>query len=902
MDEAEVCVMKTLSRTGEHPASIVELRAVLSRELSPRRLRVKRTFDGTIDLRILADAFEDVESPIDIVHEKLASAGLTLPERVLTFLKAPAEVDEEEERLLFAPEAIGTPTWGDALLLEPAQPTPGDDRDFRCRVVAFWGLKGGVGRSTALAHVASILGRRLNVLAIDLDLDSPGLVATLADDVVTTDDTRFENLVRKAAEKSKEDDLDDAVRRALRRGKDPHARVDVLGPSHADAGFVQALLGPLAPSALYRGGQPALRRLIRSAIRGSEAEIVLVDARSGYCDESAMTVLDLADGVVLFASPAPTTFVSIEPAIHALERNRRAIGRPRLVHIVAGMMPSGEEARKRILNELGAVLEQARERVSHELGTSEGTSLPADLDILPVDYASRIVENEGRILPGAAEGYRELAERLSPIAAIAPVGLPEPSWVREVLRQAQIPGAQAEHEQFEKLAELFTSTRNLHDFVRHEVCLVLGAKGTGKSYLRRMCQEEKDILIRRSGTKSLENTIFVDGYSQPHQGGMAKPPITRDVLRALDDPKGPTWSHLWSALALGRAIVKMSDSGIEVASLLGDKRRGALAKLAAATSATEVCAATKKLAEEPLGLDDSWEQIDGICGRAGKTLTLLFDDLDVALGESMKEVRRRRQMIEGLLDRTNVSWVSRRHLSAKVFLREDIFRALEVEEEAKYATRRVVLQWNPEEIWRLIIRAFAVASNRFAKHLSTMGVDIDRLEESSEEQRNAALTLIWGERMGEGESNTRVKAWVWGRLHDGRNRMFPRAALWLLRFAVEERRKRIDDKFPLLDPQALRAAVPSVATERLVELEKECTPIEKKRLALLRGFDSYQDERKFLSSLKTAGEAEPRQALEMFDSIGVTERGSRRDGKPTVRIVDLYAFAPKLDINRLGRK
>ncbi|HEX5747455.1 MAG TPA: hypothetical protein VFZ09_14515 [Archangium sp.] len=897
--------MSKVRPTGFPTASISELRKILSEGMQPSRMRIRRTFDGTIDLRILADVLDGVDDPESHVREVLAEAGFELPERTLMFLKAPADIEPEEANLVFSPEPVGTPTWGDALLREPEEEVV-DDRGFECKVVAFWGLKGGVGRSTALAHVSSLLGRRMKVLALDLDLDSPGLVATLSDDLSPDGRPRFEKLVKAAGDgdESSDEKLEEMIAQALRRGKDVNSRVDVLGPLLADAEFVQALLGPLAPASLYRGGQPALRRLLRVAIRASEAEIVLVDTRSGYCDESAMTVLDLADEVAFFASPAPSTFMSMEPAIYALERNRRALGRPKLVHVVAGMMPAGEDARRRIHDELRVVMEHSRAGVNEDLETAADGELPPDIEILPIDYASRIVENEGRLIPGAVEGYRELAERLVPVDVSAPILAPEPGWVREVLREADIPVAQAENEEnFEKLADLFTSTRDLHDFVRHEVCLVLGAKGTGKSYLRRMCLEHKDTLTRRSGTKALENTIFVDGYSQLTPGSTSMPPITRDVLRELDRIKGRDWSHMWSALALGRAIARMRSSGMEIEILRESKRKVSLERLVESTSAQSVRDAVKKLVQEPLVLDEMWESIDRTCSRAGKTLTLLFDDLDVALGESMRDIRRRSDMIEGLLDRTNVSWVSRRHLAAKVFLREDIFRSLNVEEEAKYATRRVVLNWAPEEIWRLVVRAMAVASPRFTKRLAGMGIDRERLEECTEQQRLGALALIWGNRMGEGESNTRSTAWVWGRLHDGANRMFPRAALWLLRFALEQRRKRsLDDKLPLLDPPALRAAIPLVATERLAELKKECAPDERRRIDLLRGFDSYQDEVKFLRALKGAGESDPGEALKSFKTLGIVEAGSRRNGTPTVRIVDLYAFAPELEINRLGRR
>ena len=893
-------------------ASIVELRHVIQDQLRPERLRITRGFDGSIDLRVLSSSFEHVDAPLDLLKEKLRGAGVQLPERTLTMLKAPSELEDGEMDVLFGRTLRGTPVWGDALLLEPSSPLPPDDRNFGQKVVAFWGLKGGVGRSTALAHVATLLGRRQKVLAVDLDLDSPGLVATLAEEVAGESFPRFEELVREAAARLADQEFQEKVFRALRRANDSHPRVQVLGPAAADADFVKSLVGPLAPAALYRSGLSAVRRLLRTAILASEASIVLVDARSGYCDESAMTVLDLADEVVMFVSPAPSTYVSLAPAIEAFERNRQAIGRPRLIHVVAGMMPAGLDARRRILEELVAVMQEARNKVAHELGTPP-EQLPPDItgtSVVTVEYSARIVENEGRILPSASDGYRELADRLSFDAqAIMPRQL-DAGWVSQVLREAKVPVAQAEDEEDPaRLADLFTSTRDLEEFVRQDVCLVLGAKGTGKSYLRRVCLEDPAILAQRSRTRAIENVLFVDGYSQVRHGVSAQPPITSDLLRKLDADLPTSWRDSWSALALGRTLVRLKQAGHSVDLLLGGQVGKAaqltkhLDKLGEARTPAQVLAAVKHLVREPLALDEVWDRVDAHCGREGKTVTLLFDDLDIALGETPQDIRRRGALIQALIERTNNSWIRRRHLASKVFLRQDIFRALELEEEAKYAGRKIELRWAPEEIWRLVIRAMAVASPHFEKLLDEMGIQRAQLEECAEDKREAALALIWGERLGEGEGQTRSTVWAWGRLHDGANRMFPRAALWLLRFALEERQNRgVGDQPPVLDPRSLRAAMPRVAAERLTELKRECTQRERKRLMLLKGFLAYQDEKNFLAKLKGAGEESPGEALKNFKSLGIVESGSRRDGTPTVRIVDLYAFAPDLEIERVGRR
>jgi hypothetical protein len=162
---------------------------------------------------------------------------------------------------------------------------------------------------------------------------------------------------------------------------------------------------------MSRGDRQALRKLVRAAIVAAEADLVLVDARSGYCDESAMAVLDLADEVVMFVSPAPSTFGSLAPAIEALERNRRALGRPRIVHVVAGMLPAGEETRLRVMEQLQGALDDARRAIAVDLETPYA-ELPPNIDVLPIFYSGRVVENEGRVLEDTISMYSGLAERI----------------------------------------------------------------------------------------------------------------------------------------------------------------------------------------------------------------------------------------------------------------------------------------------------------------------------------------------------------------------------------------------------------------------------------------------------------------------------------------------------------
>jgi MinD-like ATPase involved in chromosome partitioning or flagellar assembly len=891
----------TASKTGS--VTPAELRRVLERQLGALKCRIVRLPSGGLDVRALSDRFGQAEDARGILEAALAAESRALPVGSMLWLRAPDDVDDEDQAL-FERVRVTRPTWGDALLWEPRE-SLGDDRGFAgCRVIAFWGIKGGVGRTTALAHVASILGQRRRVLAVDLDLDSPGLVATLCDTGDPDTGGRFDDaLVQAADDRLADEDLASSVGAAIRSARNENgSNVWVLGAAAADEPFVQKLLGPLTPTALYRSSVVPLRRVLRLAIARVSAEYLLIDARSGYCDESAMAVLDLADDVVVFASPARTTFPSISPAIVALERARQCRGRPERVRFVASMLPSDDGIARAIRDDLLTTAEEARADVAGVLET-EPENLPGDVEVLGIEYRPRIVENEGRLMHGIIDGYRDLAERMDPREVPSVVGVVEPSFVASILREVEIPNPQAEDESsLQRLEQLFTVTSKLRDFARHEVTLVLGAKGTGKSFLRRMCVRNRDLLAKRSGMSSLSHTDFLDVYAG-ERANDAAPRIDGAILQQLDAER-PHWASLWSAIALVRITSQKANLGAKLLTMKSSGLVKSLRNALDATLASDITTSLLKLAREP-DLSSAWESLDLACAQSDLTIALVFDQLDIALGTASGKNPRRLAMIKGLLE-TSLIWRDRRHLTAKIFLREDLWNQADMEEKAKYATRSITLVWSPEEIWRLCIRAFAVGSKLFRTHVEQrFGIELERLEESSESQQLSALAVIWGERMGGSESDTYSTSWAYRRLHDGNARLFPRAALWLLHFAVEaERNRGARVELPLLSPDSLRSAMSRVASLRLEELRNEA-PEHRKLLTALKGFVSYWDESKFIASLQRNSKfklKDARAAIEQLVKIGVLERGSRRRGQPTLRIVDLYAFAPELEVNRLGRR
>ncbi|MCE8440704.1 tyrosine-protein kinase family protein [Rhodovulum sulfidophilum] len=178
--------------------------------------------------------------------------------------------------------------------------------------IAFVSIKGGVGRSTALSIAATHLARTgLRVLAVDLDLEAPGLGATL----LKPDELPTYGVV------------DWLVENGL-SGTDGTFRADCIGRSSLLDGISvvpafgsQTLAHPadalakIARASIedMRAGTPvALRDQMQEMLNSFEAtgdyDVVLIDGRAGLHETTAAPVLGLGAKVLLFGINEPQTF------------------------------------------------------------------------------------------------------------------------------------------------------------------------------------------------------------------------------------------------------------------------------------------------------------------------------------------------------------------------------------------------------------------------------------------------------------------------------------------------------------------------------------------------------------------------------------------------------------------
>ena len=180
--------------------------------------------------------------------------------------------------------------------------------------VVFYAMKGGVGRSTAVAACATALaqaGRR--VLVLDLDLESPGLSASLLppdrQPAFGITDWLVEDLV----------DNGDAVSGALSAlcplSGASGGEIRVVPAHGKEPGEYLSKLGRIwMPKFVKDGGRrqvwsERLERLIQELEQEHQPDMVLIDSRAGIDEVASACITDLgASRIYLFALDSPQTW------------------------------------------------------------------------------------------------------------------------------------------------------------------------------------------------------------------------------------------------------------------------------------------------------------------------------------------------------------------------------------------------------------------------------------------------------------------------------------------------------------------------------------------------------------------------------------------------------------------
>ena len=295
-------VVDALAATGPLPESA--LPAYLVRDLYGHiTITVSEALEDDCAVSpVLMDLAERLEKTLGLRARPAGQAVLYVSDRLLNILADTALEIEGFPQIYRAERLMTAAGWW--TVREPG-PAP---HPFRCTLFS---VKGGVGRSTTLAFLARYLAREgLRVLAVDLDLESPGLGTTVleperrarfgvtdwfAEDLVGQGNHILADMLSVPAWAQ---DCDGAVSVVAAHGADPGEYLAKLGRAYVtprDAPWSQRLA-----------------HLLEQLEHTVQPTVTLIESRSGLHDIAAACVTDLNAEVLLFSTGAESAWLDYD--------------------------------------------------------------------------------------------------------------------------------------------------------------------------------------------------------------------------------------------------------------------------------------------------------------------------------------------------------------------------------------------------------------------------------------------------------------------------------------------------------------------------------------------------------------------------------------------------------------
>ena len=187
------------------------------------------------------------------------------------------------------------------------------------RTVTFYSFKGGVGRTTALTHVASILAMRGHkVVAIDLDLEAPGLTTAFK----LKQQPKY-GIVDYFYERSYlPDEVDPSVliTEIFGEAKIPNARgrVFVVPAGYLSLDYISKVDDLYATTVI--DGNQNLWSIFKQEIQEQlKPDILLIDSRNGINQWGALSLIQAADEAIIFLFPNEQNKQGMELLLKSLQ-------------------------------------------------------------------------------------------------------------------------------------------------------------------------------------------------------------------------------------------------------------------------------------------------------------------------------------------------------------------------------------------------------------------------------------------------------------------------------------------------------------------------------------------------------------------------------------------------------
>ncbi|MEQ9551631.1 MAG: AAA family ATPase [Coleofasciculus sp. G3-WIS-01] len=864
------------------------------------QVKIKPTSLGWLKIRVMTHLFAN--HPLEWREQKIDSFLEAINTDLGQYPIAGYELLTPQEATEKPSDTIQLPLWSDILMApESDQPIQIDeDSPKRPLIVTFYSFKGGVGRSTALGLVASILARRnRRVVMVDFDLEAPGISIMFRSDTETFNGEIYGVLDYLHQRYLTPDQNIPPIESCVYPINLPTRGELFLVPvGEYNENYIHRLadLDRHTFEKFYQGERNPVNQLMEDIKTQLNPDVILIDARPGFNDTSAIALFDLADTGILCFSPTDQSFEGLRWVVKGVRKHRDYKGKPDLRFLLTPMPLVAPEQRQTWITRVEDWIE-------------ENWGLPSEMTVGELYY--EIPYNPSiTISSSLIDISRNLLNNYLPIADAIDASLPdvkpelekdETSEKREdILNELSFDAATAQEIEADNIPNIFHRTEDFPKFLSNKNWLIQGAKGTGKSLLFRLFVEQAQKAKELAHSEvNLSNVKFLAAHGQPRLPG---PILESNDLASYEQQVG---EHSWSIFWLNYALLQLCYSIPEIRSLpeldqqlveLVDQDNPPHSPIVEwLVHRTQSPQAGSQAADE-LRAIDRWLQ------KNKEVVWLLYDELDAGFGSTKKDYVRRKQALEALLAWWLESGTSLRCIVPKIFLREDIWNQLNFTNKGHYTGRSLQLRWDEADLWRLVLRQALTSSATLSEFLEQkLGVTVERLNAIELEQLRTSLYPLWGERMGR-TKKAYTYNWVRTRIADGQKNCFPRSLVLLLQEAVK-REKDFSTEYSkeiVLRPKALIDSFPYVSEQRVDEVRNEYPELQV-YLDRLRTERSPIDEERLGEIWKLEDNELTETIRDMIEAGILTERSRPNDPPPRVyAVAELYLYG--LNMVRKGQR
>lgn len=858
------------------------------------QIKIKRTSLGWLKLRVVTSLFDgkslvEREEEIDSFLENIGCHLGQYPMAGYDLL-TPQEAAEEP------PEHIPLPLWSDILMApDPDQPAILDeDSPKRPLVVTFYSFKGGVGRSTALGLVAGILAsRNRRVVMVDFDLEAPGISVLFQTDVENINEEQYGVLdylhQRYLTPDQNIPTIDNCI---CQINLDTRGELFLVPAGEYNENYIHRLadLDRHTLQSFYRGEINPVQQLITDIKDRLDPDVILIDARPGFNDTSAIALFDLADTAIICFSPTDQSFEGLRWVVQAVKKQRDYQGKPDIRFLLTPIAPVGDELQRNWTNRVENWIE---DHWGLPVGTKVEELYYKILYNPNIATLSSLVNNVSNSL---LDDYRQIAEVIDASLPDIKSSLTTTNVEnKKILNELCFRAATAQELEASSIPDIFHRTEDFPKFLSNKNWLIRGAKGTGKSLLFRLFVEQSPTAKELAHSDvDLNNVHFIAGHGQPRLHGQI---LESTDLASYEEQAG---EHHWLSFWLNYALLQLCRELPELCSLFNPDDQ--VVKLSSQLN-PEHAQIVSWLADNTNSPQsgDRLRAVDRWLEENSQRVWLLYDELDAGFGSTQTDYLRRKRALEALLAWWLESGTSLKSIVPKIFLREDIWNQLNFTNKGHYSGRLIQLRWDEADLWRLVLRQSLKSSETLSRFFEQLGVTVDRLNTIELEQLRTSLYLLWGERMGR-TKKAYTYNWVRTRIADGQKNCFPRSLVLLLQEAVKAEKNFLTEYSSeiVLRPKALIEALPYVSEQRVDEVRNEYPELEE-YLTKLRGERSPIDETR-LAEIWVVKDTQLAELIrEMVEAGILTERSRPKDPPPRLyAVAELYLYG--LNMVRKGQK